>query len=272
MAASDRPDRPRRDPSSVGGRRQPSGIEKAQRTPGAPPRRPVAKTQRAPKPELPTNVRPELPKAVLREIRKAVQNDHLLADEISVALWLGSEAIDADEPETALPYLVWAKDVVPRSPAIREALGVARYLTEDYASALTELQAYRRLSGRADQNHLIADCLRALGRETDKIADLVEEMRDAEDVPVDRRAEGVIVWASALADGGDIGAGRAVIRRQLEVLPAGGDPTEPELRLWYVAGDLAERAEDRDDARRWFSRIAEEDPELFDVDERLEQL
>lgn len=273
MAASDRHGRPERPgPRHGGGRRQPAGIEKARRTPGAPPRRPVPTAPRAAKPELPAGEAADLPDAVLREIRKAVQNDHALADEVALALSLGSEAIDADEPDEALRYLAWAKDVVPRSPAVREALGAARYLTGDYAAALTELQTYRRLSGRADQNHLVADCLRALDRDTYRIAELVEAMQADAQVPDDRRAEGVIVWASALADAGDVAAGRAVVRRHLEAVPSGEGPTEAQLRLWYVAGDLAERAGDDADARRWFTRVADDDPDAFDVADRLRRL
>lgn len=254
-----------------GGRRQPAGIENAVRTPGAPPRVPVAKVERAPKPELPTG-RPDLPGAVMREIRKAVQNDHLLAEEVAHALQLGAAAIDDDDPPAALRYLAWAKDTVPRSPAIREALGVARYLNGEYTSALTELQAYRRMSGKPDQNHVVADCLRALDRETHRIADLVEEMQEHEEVPLDRQLEGIIVWASAVADAGDLGAARAIVRRRVDALGRVDEPAEEHLRLWFVAGDLAVRAGDPTDGRQWFLKVAEEDPDVFDVGDRLAEL
>lgn len=266
-------DRPgRREVAGAGGRRQPAGIERARRTPGAPPRRPVPKVARAPKPEFPAGETPNLPKAVLREIRKVVSNDHVLADELALALSIGSEAIDAGEPDVALRYLAWAKDVAPRSPAIREALGVARYLAEDYPSALTELQAYRRLSGREDQNHLLADCHRALDGDTDKIAELVETMHAAGHVPDERSTEGSIVWASAVADDGDLGAARAILRRRLEQLGSGGEPAEARLRLWYVAGELAERAGDTSEARALFTRVAAAAPDAFDVETRLQRL
>lgn len=254
-----------------GGRRQPAGIENAVRTPGAPPRVPLPKVEPAPKPELPTG-RPDLPGAVMREIRKGVQNDHLLAEEVAHALSLGAAAIDEDDATTALSYLAWAKDTVPRSPAIREALGVARYLNGEYAAALTELQAYRRLSGKPDQNHVVADCLRALDRETHRIADLVEEMQEHDDVPLDRQLEGIIVWSSAVADAGDLGAARSIIRQRADALGRVDEPDEAHLRLWFVAGDLAVRAGDTADARDWFLRVAEEDPDVLGVGDRLAQL
>lgn len=190
---------------------------------------------------------------------------------VAKALTLGSEAIEADEPEAALPYLEWAKSAAPRSPSVREALGVARYLTGDWSGALLELQAYRRFTNRNDQNHLIADCLRGLGRPPAKVAELVREM-DIDRDGAERVAEGAIVWASALGDHGDLGGGRAVLRRYLEVLPVTNPPQPYELRMWYVAGDLAEHDGDPRDAQQWFQRLARVDPDAFDVAERLTAL
>jgi hypothetical protein len=76
----------------------------------------------------------------------------------------------------ALEALAWAKHQAPRVAPVREAYGVACYLDGDWAKALTELQAYRRMTGRNDQNHLIADSLRGLGRDPSKVAEPVEEL------------------------------------------------------------------------------------------------
>lgn len=190
---------------------------------------------------------------------------------VAKALTLAAEAIEADEPETALPYLEWAKSMAPRSPSVREALGVARYLSSDWSGALLELQAYRRFTGRNDQNHLIADCLRGLGRPPGKLAELVREMDVGRDGP-ERVAEGAIVWASALADHTGPGTGRAVLQRYLETLPATNSLEPYELRMWYVAGDLAERDGDPQAAEQWFRRVAQADPHAFDVAERLAAL
>ena len=71
---------------------------------------------------------------------------------------------------------------------------------QDPPELLTELKAYRRISGRVDQNHLIADTLRALGRPGEAVPLAEEELRGA--APNDAKAEAVIVAASALADQG----------------------------------------------------------------------
>lgn len=220
-----------------------------------------------PRPDIPDDVDVQVPRAVRRELRRAVgRPEH--ADEALACLAIGTEHLEEREGEQALPYLRWAKHLAPRSGAVREALGVALYLVEDYAGALSELQTYRRVTGRADQNHVVADCHRALDRSVDKVAELVEEMRGDPEVPLDRRIEGDIVWASTLADAGDVGAGRAVLRPILEQVE-GDEPSEAHLRLWYVAGDLAERAGAENEARRWFERIDEVAEGFFDVEERL---
>ncbi|MDP8928568.1 MAG: tetratricopeptide repeat protein [Actinomycetota bacterium] len=203
----------------------------------------------------------------MRELKRSAKDPVAVAK----ALTLATEAIEAGEPETALPYLEWAKSMALRSPNVREALGVARYLAGDWSGALLELQAYRRFTGRKDQNHLIADSLRGLGRPPGKMAELVREMDVDRDGP-DRLAEGAIVWASALADHGDPGAGRAVLHRYLEALPATSSPEPYELRMWYVAGDLAERDGDPRGAEQWFRRLARVGPRVFDVTERLAAL
>jgi hypothetical protein len=141
---------------------------------------------------------------------------------------------------------------------------VARYLAGDFATALTELQAYRRMTGRTDQNHLIADCLRGLDREIERVSEPVEAMLEDAKTPVDRQDEGVIVWAGALADDGQLPAARALVRRRLQHRPA--STTEAvlasRLRLLVFAADLAHRDGDDAAARRYRAQIAAAAPEL----------
>ena len=204
---------------------------------------------------------------MIREINKHARSS---PDDVALALSLGSDAIDQEIPDVGLPYLEWAKHVCPRSPTVRETLGVAYYLTEDFANALTELQAYRRLSGRQDQNHVLADCHRALGKPTRGIADLIEAM--AESAPTERYVEGLIVWASAVADGGDVAAGQAILRPRLAEVGDPSDPTDEDVRLWYAAGDLAARAGDADAAVAFFERVVAADADSYDARERIEAL
>jgi hypothetical protein len=249
-----------------GGAGSPLGLERARRREGAPPRADRPKVA-PPKPDLPVDEEPQLPRAIKKEIERVIGKNARGRD-IALALSIGSEAIDEGYLEVAVEMLAWAKDEAPRIAAVREAYGVALYLTEDFASALSELQAYRRLTGKVDQNHLVADCLRALGRDLDRVIDAAQELLSAEEAPPDRRTEAAIVWAGALADAGDLGAGRSVLRR---VLRDAGE-ADHDLRARYLAGDLAARDGDPAEARRQLELVASVDPGFLDVSERLAAL
>jgi tetratricopeptide (TPR) repeat protein len=160
-----------------------------------------------------------------------------------------------------------AKDLAPRSGAAREVLGIALYRAERFQDALRELMAYRRITGRADQNHLIADAHRALGS-PDKALPLVREALRAR-VPDAARAEAAIVGASALADLGRFDEGLGMLRA-MRGRDARSRPFD--LRLWYVTGDLLERAGRRREAAEEFRKVTRHEPGAFDAAERLARL
>jgi len=177
------------------------------------------------------------------------------------------DALSEGDLEGAIRLLEWAKSAAARSAAVREALGVTRYHAQDFAGAQSELLAYRRLSGRHDQNHLLADCARALGR-PEKVAEYVDAM-DPAVVPADRIAEGIIVLAGERADRGDLdGALRTLERADL----APAEVAAHHVRLWYLAADLSERAGEPEAARDYLEAISAVDPDYLDVEERLEAL
>ena len=156
----------------------------------------------------------------------------------------------------------------PRSSSVREVLGLALYGQARYADAVKELKAYKRISGRNDQNHVIADSLRGIGRPGDAIPLADEALRD-KTVSNEVKAEAVIVAASALADE----------RRYAEALAYLGraktrsDVAEPyTLRLWYVKGDILARAGRDEEAATEFRKVVRHDASAFDAAERLAQL
>jgi tetratricopeptide (TPR) repeat protein len=161
-----------------------------------------------------------------------------------------------------------AKELAPRAPAVREVLGLALYRLERFPQALSEMQAYRRMSGRADQNHIIADSLRAVGR-PDRAVPLAEEALRAKGVPLSAKAESVIVAASALSDQGKFDQALGMLRR----IRTRDDVAGPEvLRVWYVTGSILERAGRKAEARREFQKIVRHDPGAYDAAERAAQL
>ena len=115
-----------------------------------------------------------------REIEEEVRRTARPAQEADVLSRLSRaiELLERDDPRGALPEAEKAKLMAPRSASVREVLGMAFYGLGMWADALTELKAYKRITGRVDQNHLIADCLRGLGRPEETVPLADEILRD----------------------------------------------------------------------------------------------
>lgn len=229
----------------------------------APPYRPQA--PRPVQPPLPEDT-PRLPRDVYRDLKAAAAPTTL--GDVSKAYAAAGDALADGDSDRAVALLKWAKAVASRSAAVREGLGVALYTAGEFAAAHSELLAYRRLSDRHDQNHLIADCARAIGR-TEKVAEHIDALLAAPEVDASRKAEGLIVLAGTYADRGDLRGAYAVLER------SGLDPAEVpqwQPRVWYAAADLAERMGEHDRARELFEAIMTFDEDFFDVRARLAAL
>ena len=189
------------------------------------------------------------------------------APDATARLSRAAELLERGDARGASAEARKAKELAGRSPAVREVLGIALYRLERFPEALSELQTYRRMSGRADQNHLIADCLRAVGR-PQQVQPVVDEALRAK-IPNESKAEAVIVGASALADLGRYEESLARLRRAR----TNDDVARPYvLRLWYVTGDVLARAGRPEEAAREFRKIVRHDPGAFDAAERLAAL
>jgi tetratricopeptide (TPR) repeat protein len=209
---------------------------------------------------------PRVPRDVHADLRAAAAQQDL--EDVVRAFTGAGTALAEGELDRALELLAWAKSVAPRSVMVREALGIARYHAGAFAEAHSELATYRRLSGRQDQNHVLADCARAAGRH-EKVAEYVTAMVKDPNVHPERVVEGLIVQAGDRADRGDLRGALAVLER------GGLDPDEVQTwhpRLWYAAGDLAERMGDRDGARDYFEAVQAVADDFLDVEERLAAL
>jgi tetratricopeptide (TPR) repeat protein len=157
-----------------------------------------------------------------------------------------------------------AKDQAPRSGRVRELLGLALYHGGNYKQASQELLTYRRLTGSVEQNHVIADCYRALDR-PDKALEVCSQV-SRKAVSPEVWAEVLIVAAGAAADKGDyVRALKHLDRGELE--PRRVEPHH--LRLWYARADILEKAGRRREARKAWERLFAEDPDFFDVAERI---
>lgn len=214
------------------------------------------------KPSLPDE-RPRVDRDAYRDLRAAASPGEV--DDIIKAYAAAGEALEVDDVARAVELLTWAKSAAARSASVREALGIALYRAGSFATAHSELQAYRRLSGRQDQNHLLADCARALGRQ-EKVAEYIDAMRGP-DVPKDRFAEGLIVLAADRADRDDVRGAMAALA-EADLAPENVEDYHP--RVWYLAAELSERIGEAEHARQYLEAIASVDPDFLDVAERLE--
>ncbi len=177
------------------------------------------------------------------------------------------DLLERGRPAQAATSALQAKDLSPRSGAVREVLGIALYQAERYRDALREIQAYRRMTGRTDQDHLVADSYRALGQPQKAVDQVRATLRGR--IPDEVRAENVVVGASALADMGRFAEALTMLR-SFQTDERRARPFD--LRVWYVTGDLLERWGRPAEAAEQFRRILRHDPAAFDTPERLARL
>jgi tetratricopeptide (TPR) repeat protein len=134
--------------------------------------------------------------------------------------------------------------------------------------AARELESYHRLTSSYDQFPVLADCYRAM-RRYDEAQAILDELRKASPSG-EVMAEGRLVAAGLLSDQGDL---RAAIRLLEAGIGrsgrAGAKRKAGHLRQWYALADLYERAGELPRARELFHRLAAEDPQAYDVRQRL---
>jgi tetratricopeptide (TPR) repeat protein len=156
----------------------------------------------------------------------------------------------------------------PRAASVRELYGLSLYRLGRWAQAAQELEAYRALTGSTEQDPVLADCYRALGRYAE-VEELWDELRAASP-RAELVAEGRIVAAGALADQGRLDEATRLLAAS--VSRPTRKPRLHHLRMAYALADLYERAGDLPRARELFARIAASDADFVDVDARLRAL
>jgi tetratricopeptide (TPR) repeat protein len=272
----DRPDRPDRRPQRPTGRSGPARAGRPERAsrPDAPtaprsPRRDGAddapRRPRLAEPELPADIDPrELDRDARAELRSLPES---LAERVAVHLIAAGRAID-DDPALARRHAWYARSLAPRLAIVREAAGVTAYADGDFAAALAELRAVRRMTGDPAQLPLLADCERGLGRPDRALA--LGRDPDVKKLEPAARVELAIVLSGARRDRKEYDA--AVVGLQG---PALDDPqVQPwTVRLWYAYADALLDAGRVGEARRWFESVVDiDDEEETDAVERLAAL
>ena len=176
-------------------------------------------------------------------------------------------AYTAGDLDEALRLGDQAKHIALRAVPIREFLGIAYYAAGRWNEAQRELSTFRRISGSTEQNPVLADCYRALGK-SDKAVALIDEM-DVTKVDPAVLYEGQIVAAGALRDMNRVD--EAIARLQgLDLDPPVAEAHH--LRAWYVLADLLEARGRFTQALELFDAVASVDEESTDAGERAARL
>jgi tetratricopeptide (TPR) repeat protein len=225
------------------------------------------------RPSSPRRVEPALPDDVTgRELDRAVRAELTSlasqnAEAVSRHLVMAGRLLD-DDPETAYAHAVAARDRAGRVAAVREAAGIAAYVTGRYAEALAELRAARRMSGDQSALPVMADCERGLGRPEKALA--IAASPEVAKLDAAGKAEMLIVASGARRDLGQPDAA-ALLLQGPELHP--GRRKAWSARLFYAYADALLAAGREDEAVVWFGHAAEADETgETDADERLDEL
>jgi tetratricopeptide (TPR) repeat protein len=266
--------RPRRTSSAAGGSRgggprdrpgapRASGPDRARR---AQPRPQRDDTDQGPSgPRIPEGVEArQLAPDVRRELTTL---DKSTADYVAKHLVAAGELLD-DDPQAALEHARAARTRAARIAAVREAVGIAAYHCGDWAQALAELRAARRMGSRSPLLALIADCERGVGRPERAIE--ISHTPEAEHLTGDDADELRIVVAGARCDLGQFEQALAVLNSPALDSTATG---ETAARLFYVYAETLLALGRSDDALQWFLHAAAADLEgVTDAEDRVAEL
>ncbi len=206
----------------------------------------------------------ELDRSIRQQLRGLPEK---LAARVARHLVAAGRLIETD-PRTAYEHTLAARARAGRVAVVREACGEAAYAAGEFADALSELRAARRINGAADYLPVMADCERALGR-PEKALELAKSPA-VDGLSPDLQAEMTIVEAGARRDMGDFDA--AV--RTLEAAPLRSrSRADWVVRLRYAYADTLLAAGRRDDAVQWFHRtVGIDSDEITDAAERIAEL
>lgn len=194
------------------------------------------------------------------------------AENVSRHLVMVQRLLDSD-PELAFQHARYAASHAGRVAVVREAAGVAAYLSGHYQEALRDIRAARRLSGLDLHRAIEADCERALGH-LGRALKAAEEAdpRQLDDV---EEAEIAMVVSGVRHEMGQTELGLIVVEEAIMMFR--GD-RETLRRLHSVRADRLEELGRLEEAQAVRRRIGEgpqetepEDVEVYDIEEESQE-
>ncbi|MEP6562622.1 MAG: tetratricopeptide repeat protein [Nakamurella sp.] len=178
---------------------------------------------------------------------------------------MAASTLADEEPETAWRHARAARARGGRIGVVRETVGLVAYRAGEWAEAIGELRAARRMGGGPGHLAVLADCERALGHPEKAIE--LSRSAEADELDPEASIELSIVVAGARADLDQVDVALA----QLERL--GVDKAEAHPRLAYAYADLLLKAGRGQEALSWFIRSANADAdEETDALDRVAEL
>ncbi|BBY67262.1 hypothetical protein MHEL_55050 [Mycolicibacterium helvum] len=193
--------------------------------------------------------------------------DRSTADTVARHLVAAGELLD-DDPQAALEHAQAARARSGRIAAVREAVGIAAYQCGDWAQALSEFRAARRMGSKSALLPLIADCERGVGRPERAIE--LARSPEAAQLTGDDADELRIVSAGARADLGQLEQALAVLSSpQLDPTRTGSTAA----RLFYAYAETLLALDRGAEALQWFIHAAAADLDgVTDAEDRVGEL
>ncbi|EHB46968.1 hypothetical protein MycrhDRAFT_6027 [Mycolicibacterium rhodesiae JS60] len=193
--------------------------------------------------------------------------DKSTADTVARHLVAAGELLDED-PQAALEHAQAARARSGRIAAVREAVGIAAYQCGDWAQALSEFRAARRMGSKSQLLPLIADCERGVGR-PERAIELARSPEAAE-LTGDDSDELRIVTAGARADLGQLEQALAVLSSPQ---PDPSRTGSTAARLFYAYAETLLALNRGDEALQWFINAAAADLDgVTDAEDRVGEL
>jgi hypothetical protein len=173
-----------------------------------------------------------------------------------------------DDPQLALAHARAARQRAGRIAVVRETAGVVAYHAGEWAEALSELRAARRMAGGSGLLAVMADCERGLGRPERAIE--IGRSDEGRALTGDEAIELRIVVAGARMDLGQYD--QAVVTLQTSDLDPSRTGSGP-ARLFYAYADALVAAGRTDEGQTWFFNAAAADLDgETDAEERAAEL
>jgi len=193
--------------------------------------------------------------------------DKSTADTVARHLVAAGELLDED-PQAALEHAQAARARSGRIAAVREAVGIAAYQCGDWAQALSEFRAARRMGSKSQLLPLIADCERGVGR-PERAIELARSPEAAE-LTGDDADELRIVAAGARADLGQLEQALVVLSTPQ---PDPSRTGSTAARLFYAYAETLLALDRGDEALQWFIHAAAADIDgVTDAEDRVSEL